>query len=852
MQPCGEITASLGGRPEIAQTIDIRRKNPSVEMIPTDDTLKVMYVNMAKMAAQEYDWQTVYDEIEYVQLSFTFGVAFLVLVFAWIIFEFFAQSGSTRSLYRQRLFHSKCVKATLEGADHRTPPPDVRKLNSVIFGAFSIPAEKLPGLMGPGAHLSYRLMQHCLYFAHVAVVYSLLVLIPVFLSQYFRHKGKKPQDLLKMMGVNYVSQSNPSHMWMIVISAYLMAYYWMLVIYSEWQHVKQVRLSWEHDSRSFHFQSHYSLLVEREAASKPVRVKGYLSKLLQRDEAEIPIVTPVLDPSKLWELEARRACAASLSCAGDHSVDELDIAIAAERAALKSRVEEGSDEKRKGRREAKPLKLGSADIDEELKPEVGGLTATTVKTTSTLLGAISRIFILYRPATYFVTLKSMSSRTILARMYGETQGGIGRLTPAPPACDLIWNNMTVEHKTIETRQYCVRILLFVFGVTYAIPIIKIQNLARDYNKRLLEDVDRVKEPSFASPQWNAEIMALYFPALLQILLSQMLPILFRAVSLYYERYKTFQEVTKFVTHRTFLFQLLTVYLFVFEEVWFDVTKVSGGLVVFVDSVVSRLRRLGQAIPPVSLYFASTVILNLVTEITVEIASPLMLIRSLYGRFILGNKNAWEDVGMVQFRYTSSMTTYLTLLNIMFTFGIIAPAVVFVCWIFWAVSYLWNTYAFIYLNNRKYEEATAFCATLYSGISTSLILSQFALFFLLWSLDSTVWNNHIQPQVYVSSALILLIFLFKYVVMHDFQVRASGATSLALAADIDLVNETHDVVEKFNHKYYYQPEIRDVTLPSTQSPLQTLNNETETKVFDLFNNEADQADTEKALLLAKNP
>ena len=811
----------------------------------TEEVLFEIFQNATRHASDEYDWQTVYDEIGYDQLGFTFLVAILVLVCAWIIFEIFAQNGPTQSLYRQRLSHPKCIQATLDGSDHRSPPPNVRSMFSVVFGAFSIPADKLPALMGPGAHLSYRLMQHCLYFAHVAVVYSLLVLIPMFLSQYYRQKGNK-NDLLKMMGVNYVSPSNPSHMWMIVISAYLMAYYWMLMIYSEWQHVKQVRLSWEHDSRSFHLQSHYSLIVERDMEVKHTpSLKPQLAKLLQQDESHVAFVTPVYPATRIWELETRRDIGSVSGCIlGENEMEGIETEIAAERMSLVSKIQEKGGDKQ---RQAKAL--FTEETDGDLKPEAGGLSATTIRTTSTLIGIIYRLFVTYRPVTYFVTLKSLASRTVLAHMYSGASSSavMGRLSRAPPACDLIWGNVTVERKTSQIRKVFIAIVLVVFGITYAIPIIEIQNLARNYNKEIVANVNRVENPPVFSPQWNAEIMALYFPALLQVLLSQLLPILFRFLSLYYERCKTFQEVTNLVTHRAFLFQLLTVYLFVFEEIWFDVTKVSGGLVVFVDSLVSRLRRLGQAIPPVSLYFASTIILNLVTEIAVEVLTPLMLFRGLYARIVSGNKNAWQDLGMVQFRYTSSMTTYLTLLNIMFTFGIIAPVVVFVCWFFWVISYLWNTYGFIYLNNRKYEEATAFCATLYSGISTSLILSQFALFFLLWALDSTTWKNHIKGQVYATSALILLAFLFKYVVMHDFDLKSSDATSLALASDIDLIHKTDKIHDAFDEKYYYQPEARISTPPPSQPTLQTPP-ETETKEFDLFE---DSKEAEKALLIEKN-
>ena len=782
-----------------------------------DDALKSMFHTIASRASEQLSKKPVYSDIDFIQLGLTFFVALALLVSAWILFEYLARHESAKNMYRQRLYHPKCLAATQCGSDHRDAPPDVMAGKSVLFGAFGIPSDRLVPLMGPGANLSYRLMRHCTYFAHFAMVYSLLVLVPLYLSQFY-HRAHEKHELLSMIAVNYVSPLNPSHMWVLVISAYIMCGYWTLVVYAEWQHVKSVRLSWEHDSRSFHLQSHYSLLIERSKGEKKVDLKSYLSRLLGKDsEDEVPVVTTVHETQRLVDLKHRRYWATKLPpmCFSKKSKEELladyDSAIRIETSRVRALVidaHHGSSVK--GYRNPTFSTVLSPTADD--KPEAG-IGASTMQTTSSIAQTFVRLFITSRVPTSFVTLRSMTSRTVLAHMYRAQGDSFARLTPAPPPCDIIWSNVTVERKVIVARRTFMRILLIVFGVLYAIPLVKIQQFAREYSKKAAENLppdQSMAEADFGSEQWRNELVSLYLPAIAQVLITQSLAPVFRFISLKYERFKNYQDVSRYVLHRAFLFQLLTIYVIVFSDIWFDVSMFAGGFLSLIDSVLFHLRRLGQDIPPVALYFASTVIVSLVTETASEMLNPVDLGIALFNRYVRGNLDAWKQTSMVQFKYSSSMTSYLTLLNIMFTFSLIAPVVIFFCWIFWTISYVWNTYAFIYLNNRRSEVGTSFSSTIYSGICASLIYSQLALFFVIWSYDSTKWNHHLTGQVYAVAILVCLLLAFKYLVMRNFYTHSNEFTSLALSSEIDRINKPDDVAKLFTQEYYYQPEARDDT------------------------------------------
>ena len=797
-----------------------------------DAQLNNVFVSIARTANQEVARTPVYASLDYTQIVATFLFAFGVLLGAWILFEYLAQHESARYMFRQRLFHPKCVTALRTGTDGRESPPDVITAKSVLFGAFHIPNDKLSSLMGPGAYLTYRLMRHCTYFSHVALVYTATVLLPLFLCQSYENDSSKV-DILGMASVSFISPSNPSHTWVVILSAYIMSGYWVLVVYSEWQHVKAVRLSWEHDSRSMHLQSHYSLMIEQSRGDRKIHMRSYLARLLGKDESEVAVVSTAYDTVQLdniryrryWSKLIPRGCFSS-NLPKEELIHKYDLAIATELERLKRKVHEDEDQvadvhSGNARHNFKFKRITGAspssvltDVTTDSQPaksaDPTSISATTMRTTSNVIETLIRLFRTRHMPTTFVTLRSMTSRTVLAHMYKAQGDSFARLTLAAPPSDIVWKNVTVERKVITARKALVRIALMFFGIFYAIPLIKIQDFARSLHQDSPTGSKRESgtKSEFGSAVWRAELVSLYLPAIMQVILTQLLPRLFRFVSLKYERFKTYKDVSRFVLHRAFIFQLLTIYVVVFYDIWFDLSGISGGVVYFVEQLVGRFRRLGQEIPPVALYFASVVIINLVTETAAEMINPGKLLWMLYKRVVKGDVDAYKKSPMIQFRYSSSMTTYMTILNIMFTFSLIAPVVVLICWLFLCISYVWNTYAFIYLNNRKYEVGTAFSATIYSGICASLIFSQIALFFVFWSYDNTKWTHQISGQVYSLSALIVLLILFKYVVMRNFNTNATESTSLSLSSEIDRRNKPDELVTHFHKDYYYQPEVRD--------------------------------------------
>lgn len=777
-----------------------------------DDVLKSIFKQVADKAADEYAERSIYEEINYVTFGATFIGALMLIVLAWIAFELMAQNENMRNIYRQRLFHPRCLKALRDGSDHRDPPPDVRRWKSYLFGALSIPKEKLPGLMGSGAHLTYRLICHCTAFGHVAMLYSITVLIPLYVSQHF-HRYKHESDLVKMISIGFVSPYNPSHIWALVVSSYLLVFYWLLVIYSEWQHVKAVRLSCEHDTRSYDLQSVYSLLVERSKDDKRIDLKAYLARLLGKDESEVSIVAPVVSTSRVDSLERRRWWSQvfpSFFYSHNRSkaavLAELTESIRAERESIRNRVQLGDSLAlhQKVASSRQPSILDSQPLPEP--PTDRSLSETTVHTTSGIADTLWRLVSANHVPTYVVTLKSMRSRTVLAHTYKSQGDSFARITPAAPPSDLLWENMTVERRVTTSRKAFVRIVITLAGILFPYPLVWVQRQVAEYHATNTEDPD--DDPPLFTRQWYLNVFKMFVPVVIQWALTHVLRLVFRLVSRKYERFKTYQDVARHVMHRVYIFQLLMIYAIVFGEMWIDLNSLGHGLTFFVESLRMRMHRLGKAIPPVAGYFCSSIIWSLITGLAYTICKPVDLAQAYWDRFVNRNKAAWKHVERTQFFYTSSMITILMLLNTMFTFSVIAPVVIFFCWIFFNVNQLWTRYAFIYLNNRQYEAGAEFSPMTYAAISTSLILSQLCFFVVLWSSSSASFNRLINPQVYAAGVLALVVIVFKYAVMGNFSLKANQYTSLALSAEMDTIHKPEEISTLFDPEYYFQPDAKN--------------------------------------------
>jgi hypothetical protein len=791
--------------------------------------LSSMFMRIADETASQYAERSIYEDVDYVQFALTFLASLIIIICAWLIFEYMARHPSWRCLVRQRLFHPKCIAATRKGDDHRDAPPDVNSWNSVLLGAFSIPEEKLPGLMGPGGHLTYRLMQYCVYFANLSLVYSLTVLVPLYISQFY-HATKVQVDLLKMISISFISPTNPSHMWVVVISCYLLCAYWAMAIYTEWQHIKAVRLSWEHDSRSYNLQSHYTLMVERtESNRRLTELKSYFANLLGKEESEVQIVMPVYYTPVLNSLESRRfwlqvlpqwcmrtdkpTRIAKYTQQIDQEKERLRFSIVSSgmatgvskpsynRQSLSMSVDEGPD------------MIGN-----------GSLSQTTVKTASSIGVFIKHVFIATHSPTYFVTLRTMRSRTILSHMYRAQGDTFARITPASAPRDYIWSNLTVNRSVIVTRRNFARFFLIAFSILYPVPLNALLDLGRKYRNEAASNNLFAPDntgPPFMSREWFREILFLFFPAIVQVTISQLFPRILRLLSHKYEKFKTYQEVTQHVIHRTYLLQLLTIYIIVYGEMWIDISRLKNGFSYFIASLVEKFRRLGRAMPPVALYFSTSVMVTMIMEIAYPLILLLDIILVVWDRYVAGNIRAWEECDIQQIKYTGSIIAYLTLLNTMFTFSVMAPVVVFFCWIFWCLSHVVTLYQLIYQNNRRYEVGTSYSPTIYAAISYSLIFSQLSVYLVMWSYSRSTFGRSTNSQLYTIGGLVFLLIVFKYVLMKNFRLKSNEFVSLAISADIDQTSKPEQTSSLFDPEYYLQPAARteepaDLPIPTRLS------------------------------------
>jgi len=782
--------------------------HPSSERMSINEQIKSMYLSIVGKAYSEATFTTVYRDVSYQQLATTLGISCSILILIWLVFEYLAKRDGTKYLYRQRLCHPRCIEATISGQDSRLPPPDSTWMGSVILGTMCIQEAELSRLMGIGGYLSYRIMRHCLYFSVIAIVYGGLVLLPVYISQHGH--SARDKTFLGMIVANNISDNNPSHTWVLVISSYLLCAYWCVVLHFEWQIVKQMQLSFEHDNRTANKQVYYSVMVEGTAKSDIGSIRNGLPKLIGRDSEEVHSIVVVPKAEDLRAIQRKlywyRLIPSFMFF--NASKEETISALSMERLRVIERMREisesGPDAVHSLRLQKRASTMSDLHQIENTSPEKS-IGITTMRTTSSLFSNVSLLFVTRRVHVYFVTMWSSSAKILLALIYNREvinseldSAAINRIASAPPPSDIIWKNISVSTRVLRNREFFVRALLVLVAVGYSYPISRLQDCAKIDSKDISPE-----DKQFGTKAWFKQMLSVYVPAIIQLVLTQLIPVVLRLVSLNYERRKTYQDVSKFVLHRAFLFQLLTVYVIVFGDLWGDLSKLSGGVMYFYNSMVMRLRRLGNEIPPVGHYFASTITVAILTEVGVQMLNPLQLLH-----YSVSSKVEAHKTKLIQYKYSSSYSFILTLVNIMFTFCLITPVVMAISCIFWGINQVWTKYALIYLNNRRYEIGTAFSPVIFSAFATSLLISQIAVFVVLLSMDAGKWDNHINAQVITTGVLVVMVVVYKYIVMRNFVLHEHQSYQTSQLLESDTKESRERLASSFTKSYYIQPELKD--------------------------------------------
>ncbi len=422
-----------------------------------------------------------------------------------------------------------------------------------------IPNSSLPRLMGPGGYLSYRIMRHCMYFSFVWLLYSVLVVVPIFYCQ--GSFGHGFSVILDNIIVTKVFEGNPSHIWVIVISAYILCGYWVILIYSEWQIVKETRIGFEHSVLYEHVQSTYSLMVQTASDESSTAFAASLSKLLGPCASDVQIIAPILNTSRLHRLMLKRYWYTLLGYIypQDKKIDYLNEAIVKEnegirkRAAVDLRITPTT-----GRTEsvlqssysysiATSALMVSKTIDFP-EPTIG---TTTVRTTSALLRSMSRLLVSYRLPTYFVTFTTMRSRTLLAQMFRvqsemntfspRSGNQIPLMVPAPTPADIIWENIDIDEAVTRARKLLVRALLVLVAAAFAYPIVLVQDAVRRFHFGGSDE---------QTVSWMREIIVLYTAPCIQVALWHIIPAVLRIVSSNYERHNWRACQTRGFSHLT--------------------------------------------------------------------------------------------------------------------------------------------------------------------------------------------------------------------------------------------------------------------------------------------------------------
>ncbi|KAF4661250.1 Transmembrane protein 63C [Perkinsus chesapeaki] len=458
-----------------------------------------------------------------------------------------------------------------------------------------------------------------------------------------------------------------------------------------------------------------------------------------------------------------------------------------------------------------------------------------------------------RDCTALVTFVDMRCRSAVSQLSLSQEPNHWE---APMPSDLIWENMTVARHVTETRGKVVFALLVVWGLFYTVPIAAIQELASTLT---FNNTGANEDPPLFSRDWWIQLVHLYLPTFLQLVLLLALPAIFRFAAVYYERYKLRSEVTMHVARRFFVFQMLTVYVIVLGELWLNLgdiwDKYSAA-----DTTVCLLKAIGKDVPNVAVYFITVVCAKIVTNVGMATFHPFELCALLIGYFRMEpqQRKYWVEDGrpvweieqkaaaedrrrpgvnsgpellppiyenkltpptrwdLAHVYYSEDVPNILFVLNICITFAVISPLVLVAGSIFFLCAWVAFTYQFAHMHTHAYETGGLIWKHHFMCICVSLALSHIVLLgVLIAKFDMQDRVAHAQ----IIAVLVLPFFVWLYYRnCVSTYTRCTEYVSLSVAAGLDgsvktkaAIGQVDPVIdESFSPELYVHPFLQNRT------------------------------------------
>ena len=217
----------------------------------------------------------------------------------------------------------------------------------------------------------------------------------------------------------------------------------------------------------------------------------------------------------------------------------------------------------------------------------------------------------------FVVMRTFTASTIAIQSMHSAMPGSMQVTTAPEPRDILWDNMYLSKGAKRTRSYIAELIVLLLIAFYIVPVALVSLLVSE--SALISSSPRLAQLDQASALFSS-IIALVQPMCI-VGLQQLLPPIFIAIGKA-EGYVSFSEVQLHAFSRYFLFQVINVFL---------VTAIAGSifdtLAVIVENPETAFEMLGNALPRMSSFFITLVIMKSFLGLGIELVRTMSIIQA---------------------------------------------------------------------------------------------------------------------------------------------------------------------------------------------------------------------------------
>jgi len=386
--------------------------------------------------------------------------------------------------------------------------------------------------------------------------------------------------------------------------------------------------------------------------------------------------------------------------------------------------------------------------------------------------------------TAFVTLRSVADR-VIAEQLVISHSGNWKVRAAPEARDVFWPNAAVPLLQTQVRSLVARMLLTFSLIFWSVPVGLIQVWTSF-------DAD---PPNWAQSDIGVlgyTFLRKYMPVLGLIGLQSSLPLALDQLAKRYEGYKVKSQIEMVVLRRNFAFQLATLYVTVFCGT--ASMTLDSQLQEIADRPAALFELLRERVPQVSGFFLSYVVARVGITVPMLLWLPSLLAWS--------GGLARRERQPVAISLAVEASNHGQVLVLALTYSVIAPILMPVCLVYFALAFLVYGWLFLYVYTPEFDCLGACWYKLFDGAMTGLFFGSLSLAAL-----ASAFEGFRSVEFSALLVLSMLVVLAHFYYHYHFAVP-SEFISLEDACELDMKCDEEEVAAALVEDYYVDPILKE--------------------------------------------